>query len=68
MIDQAAAQSPLVLIDVFGRFGQRDGAVLLLHGAASGVAVHGQGDHQPRPRHHLRHRGRHRVLLFFLLI
>ena len=42
---------------------QRDGAVLLLPGAAAGLAVDGQGHHQPRPRHHLRHRRRHRVLL-----
>jgi len=39
----------------------RDGAVLLPAGAAPGVAVHGQGHHQPRPRHHLRHHGCHRV-------
>jgi hypothetical protein len=46
---------------------QRDGAVLLLHGAASGVAVNGKSDHQPRPRHHVRHCRRHRVLLLLPL-
>ena len=41
--------------------GQRHRSILLLSGPPPGFAVHGQGHHQPRPRHHLRHRRRHRV-------
>lgn len=43
------------------RMGQRHWPVLVPPGPPPGFAVHGQGHHQPRSRHHLRHCRRHRV-------